>query len=367
MPYLIAEVGQNHNGDVKKFKKLIDLVSTPAKDEYFDLECRPFDAVKTTIRDLDQEMSEDMWNSEYNSPHAYGDTYGKHRMMLELTDEQIIEVSEYAHEKGIDFVLGVCSPGKRLDNLANKLKRLKAFKIPSRDIGNIPLIKAVGEHAEKLGVAVILSTGFVTDNQDSLMAALSILTRFIPHDKIVVMHCVSQYPTEYHNVGIGEILRLRRDLFGCRIGYSDHTIGISTAIGAAALGAEVIEKHVTLDRHDKGGDHYCSLGPDGISRFLRDMRNFEATTLYNEVKYLPEDRLKRVGRSLAYATNLSKGHELTENDFIMASPGGHLKWDDLYKLVGMTLLEDVNKNDTVRLTDAERTYPAREAEGDATE
>ena len=361
MAYLIAEIGQNHDGSLEKAKKLVDLVSTPVKDEYFDLECSPFDAVKTTIRDLDCEMSNEMWESEYNSKHSYGETYGKHRIMLELSNDEILQLSEYAEINAIDFILGVSNPGKRLDYLMKNMDWLKALKIPSRDINNFPLLEAVAVHAAARKIPVILSTGFCTDGYDKLGKAMKTLVKEVDVTNISILHCVSQYPTEYQNVGLGEIIRLRQAVPACMIGYSDHTVGISTGVAAAALGAKMIEKHVTLDRHGRGGDHYCSLGPDGITRFIRDIRNLEASLLFNEHKHLPQDRIERVGRSLAYATDLPKGHKITEDDFIMASPGGHLEWEDRMKLVGKLLKQEVAKNDTVRLEHAkERTNAPRE-------
>ena len=109
--YIIGEIGQNHNGSVDIAKLIVDLVSRPVREEVFNLELRPMDAVKMTKRDLNEELTDSQMNRPYDSPHSFGRTYGEHRACLELTDEEHFEVYRHAKSLGMDFVETLCSKG----------------------------------------------------------------------------------------------------------------------------------------------------------------------------------------------------------------------------------------------------------------
>ena len=152
MTYVIGEIGQNHNGSVALAKLIIDLVSREIKDEVFDNVLKGMDAVKLTKRDLNQELSASQMNRIYDNPNSFGNTYGKHRAALELSDEQHFEVYKHAKEKGLDFVETLCAVGC--------LNMLKLFtpdklKVASRDLTNLPLIAALAE----TNIPIISSTG----------------------------------------------------------------------------------------------------------------------------------------------------------------------------------------------------------------
>ena len=131
--YIIGEIGQNHNGSVDIAKLIVDLVSRPVREEVFNLELRPMDAVKMTKRDLNEELTDSQMNRPYDSPHSFGRTYGEHRAYLELTDEEHFEVYKHAKSLGLDFVETLCSKGC--------MSLLKLFtpdrlKVASRDLTN---------------------------------------------------------------------------------------------------------------------------------------------------------------------------------------------------------------------------------------
>ena len=261
MTYVIGEIGQNHNGSVALAKLIIDLVSREIKDEVFDNVLKGMDAVKLTKRDLNQELSASQMNRIYDNPNSFGNTYGKHRAALELSDEQHFEVYKHAKEKGLDFVETLCAVGC--------LNMLKLFtpdklKVASRDLTNLPLIAALAE----TNIPIIISTGMAGEKE--LDDAIQIITKY--HSNISILHCVSQYPTKPKNVNLNTISYLLNNYKDYVTGYSDHTIGISTPIAAVAMGAKIIEKHITLDRRMKGTDQAGSLGPDGVYRMVRDIR-----------------------------------------------------------------------------------------------
>ena len=138
--YIIGEIGQNHNGSVDIAKLITELVTKPIKEDLFGLDLRPMNAVKLTKRDLNEELSASQMSGPYNSPNSFGKTYGEHRAVLELSDEEHFEVYKHAKSLGLDFVETLCSPG-----CASLLKYFEPdfLKVASRDLTNIPLLETI--------------------------------------------------------------------------------------------------------------------------------------------------------------------------------------------------------------------------------
>lgn len=336
--YIIGEIGQNHNGSVDIAKLIVDLVRRPIKEDVFGLELAPIDAVKLTKRDLNEELSASQMNRPYDTPNSFGRTYGEHRAFLELSDEEHFEVYKYAKEKGLDFVETLCAKGC--------LSLLKLFtpdylKVASRDLTNIPLLEAMAETK----IPMILSTGMA--GKKELDEALEAITRY--HSNIAILHCVSQYPTEPDNLNLNTILYLKEHYGQYRIGFSDHTIGISAPAIAVGMGAEIIEKHITIDRHMKGTDQAGSLGPDGVYRMVRDIRITERwlgkKDLYID-KSVESSRIK-LERSIATLHDMKAGDIIQESDLHMLSPGDGFKWDQLNEIVGRSLIKDIPQNEII--------------------
>ncbi|MDE6352041.1 MAG: N-acetylneuraminate synthase family protein, partial [Muribaculaceae bacterium] len=259
--YIIGEIGQNHNGSIDIAKLIVDLVSRPVREETFGIDLPAMDAVKMTKRDLNEELTVSQMNRIYDNPNSFGRTYGEHRAALELSDEEHFEVYKHAKSRGLDFVETLCAVGC--------LSMLKLFtpdklKVASRDLTNLPLLTALAETK----LPIILSTGM--SGKKELDDALEIITRY--HNDISILHCVSQYPTHPDNLNLKTITYLKNNYPQYKIGFSDHTIGISAPVVAVGMGAEIIEKHITIDRRMKGTDQAGSLGPDGVNRMLRDIR-----------------------------------------------------------------------------------------------
>ena len=261
MTYIIGEIGQNHNGSVDIAKLIVDAVARPVTEELFGYDLKRMDAVKLTKRDLKQELSASQMAAPYINANSFGATYGEHREKLELNDEQHFEIYKYAKSFGLDFVETLCATGC--------LSMLKLFtpdklKVASRDLTNLPLLVALAETK----IPIILSTGMA--GKKELDDAIEVVSRY--HTNISILHCVSEYPTKPTNVNLNTIKYLQKNYGQYTIGFSDHTIGISTPLAAVAMGAEIIEKHITLDRRMKGTDQKGSLGADGIYRMVRDIR-----------------------------------------------------------------------------------------------
>lgn len=336
--YIIGEIGQNHNGSVDIAKLIVDLVCRPIKEDVFGLNLAPIDAVKLTKRDLNEELSASQMNRPYDTPNSFGRTYGEHRAYLELTDEEHYEVFKYAKSKGLDFVETLCAKGC--------LSLLKLFtpdylKVASRDLTNIPLLEAMAETK----IPMILSTGMA--GKKELDEALNAITRY--HSNISILHCVSQYPTEPDNLNLKTILYLKKHYSQYKIGFSDHTIGISAPSIAVGMGAEIIEKHITIDRHMKGTDQAGSLGPDGVYRMVRDIRITErwlgTEDLYIE-KSVASARVK-LERSIATLHDMKAGDIIKQEDLHMLSPGDGYKWDQLKEIIGKRLVNNIAANEII--------------------
>lgn len=336
--YIIGEIGQNHNGSVDIAKLIVELVARPVKEELFGMELKPMNAVKLTKRDLNEELTVSQMNRIYNTPNSFGRTYGEHRAFLELSDEEHLEVYNYAKSLGLDFVETLCAVGC--------LSLLRLFtpdklKVASRDLTNLPLLSALAETK----IPIILSTGMA--GKKELDDALDIITKY--HNDISILHCVSQYPTQPDNLNLNTILYLKEHYGQYKIGFSDHTIGISAPIVAVGMGAEIIEKHITIDRRMKGTDQAGSLGPDGVNRMIRDIRVAEkwmgVKDLYIE-KSVASSK-EKLERSIASNRDIKKGEIIQEKDLHMLSPGDGFKWAQLDKVVGHTAIHDIPANEII--------------------
>lgn len=336
--YIIGEIGQNHNGSVEIAKLLVELISRPVKEEVFGIDLKPMDAVKLTKRDLNEELSASQMNRPYDSPNSFGKTYGEHREYLELSDEEHYEVYKHAKLHGLEFVDTLCSIGC--------LTVLKLFtpdylKVASRDLTNLPLLEAMAETK----IPIILSTGM--SGKKELDEALEIITKH--HSNISILHCISQYPTHPDNLNLKTISYLKKHYGQYKIGFSDHTIGISAPVVAVGMGAEIIEKHVTIDRKMKGTDQIGSLGPDGVNRMIRDIRIAEkwlgTEDLYVD-KNVEASKIK-LERSIATNRSLSVGETITEKDIHMLSPGDGYKWNEKDKVIGKMVKQHIDKNEII--------------------
>ena len=336
--YIIGEIGQNHNGLVDIAKLIVDLVARPVKEDLFNMKLKPMDAVKLTKRDLNEELTVSQMNRIYDTPNSFGRTYGEHRAVLELSDEEHLEVYRHAKALGLDFVETLCAKGC--------LSLLKLFtpdrlKVASRDLTNLPLLAAMAETK----IPIILSTGMA--GKKELDDALDVITRY--HDDISILHCVSQYPTEPDNLNLNTITYLKENYGQYKIGFSDHTIGISAPIVAIGMGAEIIEKHITVDRRMKGTDQAGSLDPDGVNRMIRDIRVTEHWLGRKEL-YIDKSvasSKEKLERSIATNRPLRKGDVITKDDIHMLSPGDGFKWNEKDMVIGRIVIADIPANEII--------------------
>ena len=323
MTYVIAEIGQNHNGSVDLAEELIRMAADPRPHANLDAPAYPVDAVKMTMRHLAEEMTDEMMANPYNSPHSYGVTYGEHRAALELTAEEHARCYGQAVDLGIEFIETFCHP-YLVEEIVGKWFTPHKIKVASRDLTNTPLLRAVGD----AGVPVILSTGMASI--EDIEHAINEVGR----DDTSILHCVSSYPASFSDLNLARIPRLH-EAFGLNVGYSDHSIGIVAPVMAVALGARILEKHITLDRTAKGSDHACSLERDGLWRMMRDIRNADAAIGSPEIHCHPSTLTAKakLERYAVMARDVSG--PLAESDFKLLSTGtGGLIYRDAMHHVG---------------------------------
>ena len=239
---------------------------------------------------------------------------------------------------GLDFVETLCSKGC--------MSLLKLFtpdrlKVARRDLTNLPLLEVMAETK----IPIILSTGMA--GKKELDDALEVITRY--HNDISILHCVSQYPTRPDNLNLKTIAYLKRHYGQYPIGFSDHTIGIAAPVVAVGMGAEIIEKHITIDRRMKGTDQQGSLGPDGVNRMIRDIRIAEHWLGREELYIDPAVAAAKVKLERSIATNkaLHPGDIIKEEDIHLLSPGDGFKWADCDKVVGRQVRKEIPRNEII--------------------
>ncbi len=277
-PYVIAEIGCNHMGDMEIAKEMIETASSFCK----------VDAVKFQKRCNKELLTEEQYNAPHPNPeNSYGKTYGEHREFLEFTKEQHRELQAYCREKGVEYITSVwdMTSAKEITELNPAF-----IKIPSACNNNYDMLSWLcGNYRGEIQI----SFGMTTHEEEKKIVEL-----FEQHGRnkdLTIYSCTSGYPVPMKDVCLLEITRLREN-YGSRvkrIGFSGHHNGIAIDVAALTLGAEVFERHFTLDRTWKGTDHAASLEPDGMRRLKRNlMQTYEALT-YKTDEILPIEKVQR--------------------------------------------------------------------------
>jgi N-acetylneuraminate synthase len=258
--FVIAEVGINHNGNVEIAKKLIDLA--------VEAKCN---AVKFQKRTVDIVYSAEELARPRESP--FGTTNGDLKHALEFGYEEYTAIDRYCKETSIPW-LASCWDERSVDFISQF--DTPCFKIASASLTDDDLLR----HTRAKGKPILLSTGMSTLEQ--VDHAVQVLTK----EDLVILHSCSTYPAYYEELNLRVIPTLKRR-YGVPIGYSGHETGLPSSVAAVALGASVVERHITLDRSMWGSDHAASLEPNGITRLVRDIRLIE-TSMGDGVKRVIE-------------------------------------------------------------------------------
>lgn len=328
--FIIAEAGVNHNGDINIAKELVDEAVLAGAD-----------AVKFQTFKAENLVCRNASKAEYQLDTTDKDeTQFDMLKKLELTEKMHVELIDYCKNRDIMFL----STPFDIDSLHYLVNLgLDIIKIPSGEITNYPLLREVGKTKKK----VILSSGMSTLNE--IKNAKRVLMEFGCKD-LIILHCNTEYPTPYQDVNLKAMNTIREEL-GVRVGYSDHTQGITVPIAAVALGAEVIEKHFTLNRNMIGPDHRASLEPDELKEMIRAIRNVEAS-LGDGVKKPSESEKKNIKiarKSIVAKCNIAKGALLNGENLTTKRPGtgiSPMEWD---YVIGQKAKRDFDMDEMIEL------------------
>jgi len=330
---IIAEAGVNHNGSIKMAKQLIDVATEAGADI---VKFQTFKAGKLVSKAARQ--------AEYQKANLKNMDDSQYNMLkkLELDEAMHIELIDYCQQKGITFL----STGFDEESV-DMLNRLGVpfYKIPSGEITNKPYLQHI---ARKLK-PVVISTGMADLNE--IKEALDVLTgEGLDLSMITVLHCNTEYPTPMEDVNLKAMLTIK-ETFKVKVGYSDHTKGIEVAIAAVAMGAEVIEKHFTLDRNLPGPDHKASLEPDELKAMVSAIRNIELA-LGDGVKKASKSEIKNitiVRKSIVAIKEIKKGEIFSTQNIAAKRPGNGIspmRWDEI---IGEKAIKEFKPDDLIEI------------------
>ena len=357
--YIIAEAGVNHNGDIQKAKLLID-IAVKAK----------VNAVKFQTFITENVISIHAPKAEYQLTNT-GSENSQYEMVkqLELGFEQFRELKLYSENQGIDF-LSTPFDIESADFLIDELK-LTVIKIPSGEITNAPLIY----HIAKKKVKIILSTGMSTlgeieqalsviaygylgnDELPSIQAFkeayISVEGQAKLREKVTLLHCTTEYPAPIREVNLNVMHTLQKS-FDLNVGYSDHTEGITVPIAAVALGAVILEKHITYDKHAEGPDHIASLSPNELEEMVVSIRKVEES-LGSTIKMPTTSEIKNIviaRKSITAQKEISKNELFSEENITIKRPGSGVSPFCYWELLNTSsskkyeVDEKIDKNDS---------------------
>jgi N-acetylneuraminate synthase len=322
--FIIAEIGNNHNGSLKLAKQLVD-VAVDAGVDCVKFQMRNMEALYKSGASRDE--SADL-GVQYTV-----DLLSK----FQLSNDELLEVFDYSRSQGI---IPLCTPWDAESIMILEEYGMPAYKIASADLTNHALL----EQAAATGKTLICSTGMSVEREIS--SAVSLLRS--KGAEFVFLHCNSTYPTPFKDINLSYLERLKDLSLGQVVGYSGHERGIEVPIAAVAMGAKVIEKHLTLDRSMEGADHKVSLLPSELRDMVRMIRNVETSFGKSQNREISQGEMinrESLAKSLVCCRNVSKGEVIRREDVEIKSPGQGLQPCYLDDLVGRVANRDVRIGD----------------------
>lgn len=328
--YIIAEIGDNHNGDANLAYEMVDKAVEAGVD------CVKFQVFKT-----EEVISFNAKKAQYQIENT-GNDESQFEMVkkLELDFGVYEDLFLYCKEKGVDFLATAFDlpSADFLDRLG-----MDTWKIPSGEVTNLPLLIRIAS----TGKPIIMSTGMCT--MDEIQAAVDVLNSY-GAGNISLLHCNTSYPTPYEDVNLRAMASMRKQ-FGLAVGYSDHTMGVAVPVAAAALGASIIEKHFTLDKTMEGPDHKASLEPWELSNMVQLIRQAESAMGDAEKKPSNSERcnINAARKSIVARDYVRYGDVFDESNLAIKRPGdgiSPMKWFDV---LGKTAKRNYQPDDQIVL------------------
>jgi N-acetylneuraminate synthase/sialic acid synthase len=327
--YVVAEIGHNHQGDLKKCKDLFRSAHEAGAH-----------AVKLQKRDNRSLYTREMYDKPYENENSFGATYGEHREALEFGRDEYVELQRYAREIGITF-FATAFDFPSADFLAEL--DMPAYKIASGDLKNLPLLR----HVAQFGKPMIVSTGGA--RLEDVERAYQALVPLNP--EIGILQCTAGYPAKFEELDLRVIATYRERYPDTVVGLSAHDNGIAMATAAYVLGCRIVEKHFTWNRAAKGTDHPFSLEPVGLRKLVRDLERVRVALGdgTKRVHASEEAPIRKMSKKLVAARDLPTGHVLSPADVAFKSPGDGLPPHMLDVVVGRTLLRPLKADDPIQL------------------
>lgn len=330
--FIIAEIGANHNGSLELAKESID-------EAY---KCG-VDAVKLQTYTTEELLSNKEGIVVYGKEGKQtSETVKEMFDKVTLKREFHKEIYDYAEKKGlICFSTPFSESGVDfLESLNNPM-----YKIASSDVNYVDMLKKIALTQKP----VILSTGKCS--LSDLDLAIQILEEN-GTNSLCLLHCIANYPSKMEDMNLNVITTLKQLYPNTIIGFSDHSFGITAALGAVCLGAKIVEKHFTIDKNLNGPDHWFSMDPEEMSSLVKEIRNLEMAfgKQRKELNKCEEPDKYWATRSLHINKKLKNGDIVQENDLIMLRPGYGISPFDKEKVIGMQLKKDINENEILEWT-----------------
>lgn len=333
---IIAEAGVNHNGDLGMAKELVREAAEAGADY---VKFQTFSADKLVTKTAKQAAYQ-----KKNLQSENDDSQYNMLKKLELSREDHYELIKTCNYYGIKFL----STAFDNDNLVFLIEELGLdyIKIPSGELTNYPYLRL----AAQLGKPIILSTGMAV--LDEITASVDLLEEFGVHrDQLYILHCTTEYPALVSEANLRAMDTIA-EATGCKVGYSDHTMGIDISVAAAARGAAVIEKHFTLDRGLPGPDHPASLEPDELKRMVIAIRNVQRALgdgIKKPASSREADNRNAARKSIVAAKAIAAGEAFTEENLTTKRPGtgiSPMRWEEV---IGRRAPRAFAENDLIEL------------------
>lgn len=328
--YIIAEVGPNHLGSLLLAKQYIKVLSKTGVD-----------AIKFQIGIPQEHYSLDSFFPKYQIKH-----YPKKFKLFEVVKKRLLKLKEHKElykeckKYNIDYLCSAFDL-KSLKYLNTNFK-LKYFKIPSSEILSIDQL----DYVSKVKKDIILSTGMA--KEEEIDFAINRI-RKNSKNRIILLHCVSSYPTEIRHLNLNYLKKIYRK-FNCDVGFSDHSKNNLSAVIAVTLGAKIVEKHVTFNNNLDGPDHLASLDIGDLDSFVKSIRETEVI-LGKEKKIISNNEQevkKSLRKSCVAANNLIKGKIIDRKDIVIRRPGTGLSPIWIEKIIGKKIKKSVKKNRLIK-------------------
>ena len=296
--FVIAEIGNNHNGSFKRAKEMVDLAIESGAD-----------CVKFQMRDMEETYRKKTLQKK-------GDDLGTEYVLdllerFQLTIDEHKKIFQYCNDKNIIYM---CTPWDKKSVDVLESFGVEAYKVASADLTNLPLIDRLSKTQKPL----ILSTGMSTSSE------LEITINFLNKRAIdfAILHCNSTYPAPLHDINLKWMEALKN--FHNLVGYSGHERGISVSLGAVGIGACIIERHFTLDRSMEGPDHAASLEPKNFENLVKGIREIDEAMGTSDKRIVSQGEMinrENLGKSLVADGDIKKGSTIKSEDIKVRSPG----------------------------------------------